>query len=79
MTYNETVYIINKGVFMKILAIGEIIFDIFNGEAEIGGAPLNFCAHCSLIGEESALISATGRDNLAEAAINHLNVKQFRD
>mgnify|MGYP002508617261 CR=1 FL=1 len=23
---------------MKILAIGEIIFDIFNGEAEIGGA-----------------------------------------
>lgn len=57
---------------MKILAIGEIIFDIFNGEAEIGGAPLNFCAHCSLIGEESALVSATGKDNFAETAINHL-------
>ncbi len=57
---------------MKIMAIGEIIFDIFDGEAEIGGAPLNFCAHCSLLGEESALVSATGRDNLAETAINHL-------
>ena len=57
---------------MKIMAIGEIIFDIFNGEAEIGGAPLNFCAHCSLIGEESALVSATGKDNLAETAISHL-------
>ncbi len=57
---------------MKILAIGEIIFDVFNGEAEIGGAPLNFCAHCSLIGEESALVSASGRDSLAETAINHL-------
>ncbi len=57
---------------MKIMAIGEIIFDIFNGEAEIGGAPLNFCAHCSLIGEESALVSATGKDDLAETAISHL-------
>ncbi len=57
---------------MKIIAIGEIIFDIFNGEAEIGGAPLNFCAHCSMLGEKSALVSATGRDNLAQTAINHL-------
>lgn len=57
---------------MKIMAIGEIIFDIFNGEAEIGGAPLNFCAHCSMQGAESALISATGKDELASEAIKHL-------
>ncbi len=57
---------------MKIMAIGEIIFDIFNGEAEIGGAPLNFCAHCSMQGAESALVSATGKDELASEAIKHL-------
>ena len=57
---------------MKIMAIGEIIFDIFNGEAEIGGAPLNFCAHCSMQGAESALISATGKDELASEAMKHL-------
>ena len=57
---------------MKIMAIGEIIFDIFNGEAEIGGAPLNFCAHCSMQGAESALVSATGKDEFAEIAIKHL-------
>lgn len=57
---------------MKILAIGEIIFDIFNGEAEIGGAPLNFCAHCAALGAESALISATGNDMLGETALNEL-------
>lgn len=57
---------------MKIMAIGEIIFDIFNGEAEIGGAPLNFCAHCAMQGAESALVSATGKDELAAEAINHL-------
>ncbi len=57
---------------MKIMAIGEIIFDIFNGEAEIGGAPLNFCAHCAMQGAESALLSATGKDELASDAKNYL-------
>lgn len=57
---------------MKIMAIGEIIFDIFNGEAEIGGAPLNFCAHCAMQGAESTLVSATGKDEFAEEAIKHL-------
>lgn len=57
---------------MKIIAIGEIIFDIFNGESEIGGAPLNFCAHCAALGAESALISATGNDELGEIALNEL-------
>lgn len=58
---------------MKILAIGEIIFDIFNGEAEIGGAPLNFCAHCAALGAESALISAVGNDKLATTALEKLH------
>ncbi len=57
---------------MKIIAIGEIIFDIFNGEAEIGGAPLNFCAHCAALGAESALISAIGNDELGTKALNEL-------
>lgn len=57
---------------MKILAVGEIIFDIFDGEAEIGGAPLNFCAHCAACGAESAIISAVGNDALAWVAIEKL-------
>ncbi len=57
---------------MKILAIGEIIFDIFNGEAEIGGAPLNFCAHCAANGAQSAIVSAVGGDSLGEDAMMHL-------
>lgn len=57
---------------MKILAIGEIIFDIFDGEAEMGGAPLNFCAHAAALGAESALISAVGRDSFADEAIKRV-------
>lgn len=58
---------------MKILSIGEIIFDVFNGEAEIGGAPLNFCAHCASLGAESALVSAVGNDALAFVATEKLH------
>lgn len=57
---------------MKIIAIGEIIFDIFDGEAEMGGAPLNFCAHAAALGAESALISAVGRDCLSDEAIGKI-------
>lgn len=60
---------------MKILAIGEIIFDIFNGEAEIGGAPLNFCAHSAALGAESAIVSAVGEDALGEQALHR--IKEF--
>lgn len=58
---------------MKILSIGEIIFDVFNGEAEIGGAPLNFCAHCASLGAESTLVSAVGNDALAFVAMEKLH------
>ncbi len=58
---------------IKILAIGEIIFDIFDGEAEIGGAPLNFCAHCVASGAESAIISAVGGDSLCQRALDSVN------
>lgn len=57
---------------MRVLAIGEIIFDIFDGETEIGGAPLNFCAHCAAQGADSAIISAVGNDALAWVAIENL-------
>lgn len=57
---------------MKILAIGEIIFDIFGDDAVIGGAPLNFCAHCVASGADVALISGVGDDEFGRKAIGHL-------
>ncbi len=57
---------------MKILAIGEIIFDIFGDEAVIGGAPLNFCAHCVASGADAALFSGVGEDEFGKRAIGYL-------
>lgn len=56
----------------KILAIGEIIWDVYPDRKVIGGAPLNFVAHASLCGAQSALVSAVGRDSLGDGAIGAL-------
>lgn len=56
----------------KILAIGEIIWDVYPDRKVIGGAPLNFVAHASLCGAQSALVSAVGRDSLGDGAVGAL-------
>lgn len=53
---------------MKVLAFGEILWDIFGDKKELGGAPLNFCAHLARLGVQSAMVSAVGGDELGEAA-----------
>ncbi len=58
---------------MKILAFGETLFDIQNGNACLGGAPVNFCAHTVGAGGEAYLISAVGNDNLGEDALKQLS------
>lgn len=54
---------------MKVLAFGEILWDIINGEAFLGGAPLNFAAHCAQCGNEAYIISRVGKDRLGDQAL----------
>lgn len=56
----------------KILSFGEIIWDVFPDKRVIGGAPLNFAAHASLCGAQSALVSAVGADESGEQALEVL-------
>ena len=53
---------------MKILAFGEIIWDVFPDKRCIGGAPLNFAAHSAALGADSYILSAVGEDALAAPA-----------
>ena len=57
---------------MKIVAFGEIIWDIYPDERCIGGAPLNFTAHAAQLGAQALLISAVGDDALGVAAREQL-------
>jgi fructokinase len=52
----------------KVLAFGEILWDMIEGEAHLGGAPLNFAAHVRKCGLNSGMISCIGNDALGEDA-----------
>ena len=57
---------------MKILAFGEILFDVFGESANLGGASMNFCAHAVRAGAEGAMLSAVGDDELGKAALRQV-------
>jgi fructokinase len=50
----------------RLLAIGEVLWDIFDQSTGLGGAPLNFSAHAKRLGFEPLLISAVGNDELGD-------------
>ena len=57
---------------MKILSFGEILFDVFGDSAQLGGAPLNFCAHAVRAGATGAVLSAVGDDELGKMALRQV-------
>ena len=52
----------------RVLLIGEVLWDLFPGGAELGGAPLNVGAHLARLGHAARLVSAVGDDALGEKA-----------
>lgn len=64
---------------MKLLSFGEVLFDVFEDGAHIGGAPLNLSAHAAILGQDAYLLSAVGSDKYGEKAlleIERLGVKK---
>lgn len=64
---------------MKVLAFGEILWDIINGEEYLGGAPFNFAAHCAQCGNESYIISRIGNDRLGNKALSLCHAYHVKD
>ena len=54
---------------MKILGIGEIVWDCLPGCRKLGGAPVNFSFYAKELGAESYPVSAVGNDSLGDEAI----------
>ncbi|MEQ1825711.1 MAG: carbohydrate kinase [Pirellula sp.] len=58
-----------------ILALGEVLWDVFPDGPRFGGAPANFACACSALGNRSVrvhLASAVGKDELGRKALNQL-------
>ena len=53
---------------MKIICIGEILWDVFPEAEHLGGATFNFAAHARRLGHDVVFISAVGDDERGRAA-----------
>lgn len=58
---------------MRILSVGEILWDVIGQSEHLGGAPLNFAAHAQKLGHEVFPLSAVGDD-----ARGHLALEMIR-
>lgn len=56
----------------RIISFGEVLFDVFEDGAYLGGAPLNLAVHLHRLGARVQLISAVGRDELGNRAIRQI-------
>jgi len=57
---------------MHILSFGEILWDIINDKAYIGGAPFNLAVHLTKMGCKSTFISSVGNDDLGQKALKEV-------
>ena len=57
------------GNAVKIVSIGEILWDVFEDAEHLGGAPFNFAAHAGRLGHEVFFVSAVGDDERGRRAL----------
>ncbi|MBL8174519.1 MAG: hypothetical protein JNK48_07615 [Bryobacterales bacterium] len=55
---------------MKIVVIGEVLWDLFPGEERLGGAPFNFAVQASRLGHDVRFVSAVGADARGSLILN---------
>lgn len=48
---------------MKIVAIGEVLWDVVGREEHLGGASFNFAAHARILGHDVRFVSGVGEDD----------------
>ena len=57
---------------MRIVSVGEILWDVIGENEYLGGAPLNFAAHAQKLGHEVYPLSGVGADKRGHKAIELL-------
>lgn len=54
---------------MKLLAFGEVLWDIYTNSEHLGGAPMNFSAHCKKCGGDVWIVTAVGNDDMGKRTV----------
>ncbi|WP_269237370.1 carbohydrate kinase family protein [Flavobacterium flavigenum] len=62
----------NNNRKLKVVAFGEILWDVFENEKKIGGAPLNVALRMKSLGCEVSMISGVGNDDNGDAILHEV-------
>jgi fructokinase len=57
---------------MRIVSVGEVLWDVFGGSESLGGAPLNLAVHAARLGHACVMVSAVGQDVRGRVALSVL-------
>jgi len=57
---------------MKIVSIGEVLWDVIGDKEHLGGAPFNFAAHARRLGHEVYFVSAVGCDERGDRVLERM-------
>src|SRR5258707_668985 len=58
---------------MRIISIGEILWDVIGSQEHLGGAPLNLSVHASRLGHDVCVVSAVGTDQRGDRALEAMS------
>jgi fructokinase len=62
----------------KIVAIGELLWDLLPAGRQLGGAPANFASHARALSADAWLISRIGEDDLGREAMRRVERRGLR-
>ena len=63
---------------MKIVSVGEILWDLVEGREFLGGAPLNFALHAARLGHQALMVSAVGEDDRGSRSLAEISARALR-
>src|SRR5258708_28608307 len=58
---------------MRLISVGEILWDVIGGQEHLGGALLNLSVHASRLGHDVSLVSAVGSDERGDRALEAMS------
>lgn len=58
---------------MKVISIGEVLWDVIGETEHLGGAPFNFAAHIKNLGHDVCFVSAVGTDLRGQRVLDRMS------
>ena len=69
---------LGRGQRFKILAFGELLWDLLPSGPQLGGAPFNFAYRMHTLGHEVFIVSRVGRDELGKQTLQQVQALGLR-